>query len=115
MRNKHRNTLEYAGANNPLWICGVNGITEIKGDKMPVSAHIGRQQPFSVHTLVPVKGDMIYLITDGFADQFGGPQHKKFMYKPLKSLHADSYNLPVEQQKNSWKAHWMTGKKNWSR
>lgn len=86
-RNGDRSICEakWAGANNPVWIISGKQLTEIKADKQPVGKFI-HNTPFTTHLLNLHKGDSIYLITDGFADQFGGPRGKKYKYKNLKEL-----------------------------
>jgi serine phosphatase RsbU (regulator of sigma subunit) len=97
--------VEFAGANNPLWILKGNStntedVIEIKGDKQPVGAYEHRK-PFTNHSVQLDKGDALYLFTDGFADQFGGERGKKFKYKPFRELIAKNSNLPMEQQRTS--------------
>jgi len=85
--NKSSNEITWAGANNPLWIWKKesNEIVEIKPNKQPIGKHFD-MQPFTSHPVALEKGDRIYLITDGYADQFGGPESKKFKSKNLKNL-----------------------------
>ena len=82
--NKNTNELTWAGANNPLWILkeNVSEIIQIKGNKQPVGLH-SNPLPFSTHSVFLAKNDQIYIFTDGIADQFGGPNGKKFKYKQL--------------------------------
>jgi serine phosphatase RsbU (regulator of sigma subunit) len=61
---------------------------ETKGDKMPVSIH-ETMPGFTSHNVSIEKGDAIYLFSDGYPDQFGGPRGKKFMYKAFKKLLCD--------------------------
>ncbi|MDQ3048555.1 MAG: tetratricopeptide repeat protein [Bacteroidota bacterium] len=75
-------TLEWAGANNPLWISRNGEIIKFRPDKQPIGKFETRK-PFSNHSFQLVAGDCIFLFTDGYADQFGGPEGKKFMYKRL--------------------------------
>ncbi|MBL0328890.1 MAG: SpoIIE family protein phosphatase [Bacteroidetes bacterium] len=79
------NSLEFAGANNPLWIYttdnGEKKLVQIKGDKRPIGYFQGRGLPFTNHSVDYKAGDVAYLFTDGFADQFGGDAGKKFKYK----------------------------------
>lgn len=78
--NKHSMQIQWSGANNPLWYIGENGLTELKADKQPV----GKSEstfPYTAHDIQDKKGEMYYLFTDGYADQFGGPRGKKFKYK----------------------------------
>jgi serine phosphatase RsbU (regulator of sigma subunit) len=71
---------------------------EIRADKMPV-AYYERMDKFTTHEIDLMKGDILYLFTDGYADQFGGPAGKKFMYKPFKKLLFRHAHLPMDQQK----------------
>lgn len=92
--------VQWSGANNPLWIIKRNSqtIDEIKADKQPVGKYSDRKE-FTEHNLVLEKGDKLYLFTDGYADQFGGPKGKKYKYKQLEDLLISSSKLPLEQQK----------------
>lgn len=84
--NKPDNTLEFAGANNPLWILRGQEFIEYKADKMPIGAYLEAEVPFSSTVISLQKGDVIYLSTDGYADQFGGEKGKKLKYKPFMEL-----------------------------
>lgn len=98
--NPHTRELLWAGANNPLWLLRRGELQEVRADKQP----IGKQEnplPFTTHSFLLEKGDMIYLLTDGYADQFGGPAGKKFKYKPLKTLLYGLSTQPVDQQKQA--------------
>jgi len=75
--------VEWAGANNPLWIVREGVCLEWKPDKHPISYYRGEDKPFTRHRILLEPGDAVYLFTDGFADQFGGPKGKKFKYKQL--------------------------------
>jgi serine phosphatase RsbU (regulator of sigma subunit) len=81
--DENNRTVEFAGANNPLWIIRNGVLEEIKGNKQPIGFHEGVSQPFIQHSIPLNKGDTLFLLTDGFADQFGGPNGKKFKYKQL--------------------------------
>jgi len=110
--------LEYAGAYNSLYIVRSAdqpapdpGITksdrplqksgwvlyEIPADKMPI-AHYDVMDKFTNYDIQVFKGDKIYLFTDGYADQFGGPKGKKFMYKPFKMLILEHAGQPMVNQ-----------------
>jgi serine phosphatase RsbU (regulator of sigma subunit) len=106
--NSKNNKCYWAGANNPLWIIrkektngsfddSANMIEEIKGDKMPVSIHV-KMNEFTHHEVQLEEGDRIYLFSDGFQDQFGGPKGKKYKSKPLKRLLAETSELPIAEQ-----------------
>jgi tetratricopeptide (TPR) repeat protein len=90
--------LEFAGANNPLYYIRNNEFFEIKGDKMPIAIH-PIMDPFKVNNLKLEKGDCIYLFTDGLADQFGGLNSRKFMYKQFKQILLQNSYKPMSEQK----------------
>ncbi len=93
--------LQYAGANNPLWIVrkGAEGVVllETKADKQPIGKFDYRK-PFTNHIIQLEEGDCVYMFTDGYADQFGGPQGKKFKYKTLKDLLLSMYDKNMQIQ-----------------
>lgn len=92
-------TLQFAGANNPIYIINNNELNEIKGDRMPVGIHINFNKPFTNHTINLESNDQIYLFSDGYADQFGGPRGKKFRYKQFKELLVNISHEPMNIQK----------------
>ncbi len=79
--------LQYAGAFNSLWIIkdGMDEVFEVKADKQPIGKYENRVD-FTNHKMELSKGDIIYLFSDGFADQFGGEKGKKFKAGNLKML-----------------------------
>lgn len=81
--------LQYAGANNPLWIIRNGEIIEAKADKQPIG-QFDSPEPYTTHDFDLVAGDSIYMFTDGYVDQFGGglngAKGKKFKAKALKEL-----------------------------
>ena len=77
--------LEYSGANNPLWIIRKGEIITTKADKQPIGQYDDRQ-PYTNYELQLQDGDIIYIFSDGYVDQFGGPKGKKFKSKALKTL-----------------------------
>ncbi|MEO6302829.1 MAG: tetratricopeptide repeat protein [Bacteroidia bacterium] len=94
---ENNNTITYAAANNKPILISENKLVELKCDKMPVG--IGEKAlPFSDFSFEGKKGDMLYLYTDGFPDQFGGPKGKKFKYKQLEELLLENNNLDVYKQ-----------------
>lgn len=88
----------WAGANNSLWYLNNGESLEIKADKQAIGK-TDNPLPFKTHYLKLKKGDMLYLFTDGFADQFGGEKGKKFKYKPLKEMLTSNHGLPLSEQK----------------
>jgi len=99
-----------ASAFNPVWIVRGGIVNEIEADRMPVGRHELDQVQFALQSVDIQKGDVVYCLTDGYADQFGGPKSKKFMYKRLKDFLAINASLPMTEQKellilefNTWK------------
>jgi serine phosphatase RsbU (regulator of sigma subunit)/Tfp pilus assembly protein PilF len=88
----------YAAANNKPLIIRNGLIMELNADKMAVGRSPKEDTPFSLFTEELHEGDMLYLYTDGFADQFGGPKGKKFKYKRLNELLASISALSVQEQ-----------------
>ncbi len=91
--------LIYAAANNPIWIVRDKSFIVLKGDRMPVGRHTKENIPFIQYEFDLQSSDMIYTLTDGFADQFGGPKGKKFMYKQLENLLVSISNKSMNEQK----------------
>lgn len=96
--NYETNILTYAGANNPLIMIRNNEIIEIKANKQPIGEFENRV-PFTTHEIKLEKGDCIYVYSDGYADQFGGPKGKKFKGKALKDLLLKLNDLPMKEQR----------------
>jgi serine phosphatase RsbU (regulator of sigma subunit)/Tfp pilus assembly protein PilF len=94
------NKLEFAGANNPLYLIKNDELIEIKGNKMPVGYYL-KMQEFTQHELEVSKGDKLYIFSDGYADQFGGSEGKKFKYSQFKELLTSVQNMPMAQQKET--------------
>ncbi len=83
--DKVQKTLSFAGANNPLYFVRNGEFQEIKGDNMPVGIN-DKMNSFTQHTFNIQRGDTVYIFSDGYPDQFGGPRAKKFMYSNFKAL-----------------------------
>ena len=89
-----------SAANNPVWIVRGSETIEIKPDKMPVGKHDKQDVSFTQQIIDIKKGDVIYTLTDGFSDQFGGSLGKKFMSKKLRELLSKNAHLPMEEQRS---------------
>lgn len=96
--NKTSNALTYSAANNAPIVITNNSIIELEKDKMPVGKG-ELLESFSLKTIEVKKGDTLYLYTDGFADQFGGPKGKKFKYKKLNELLLSVSNEKMDKQR----------------
>jgi serine phosphatase RsbU (regulator of sigma subunit) len=101
--------ITWSGANNPLWYFEEGELKEIKADKQPVglSDHAG---PFATHQVDCRPGTVIYLFTDGLADQFGGPQGKKFKYRQFEELLSEIHMRPMKEQMEKILQKFMTWK-----
>jgi len=95
--DKKKKTAFWSGANNPLWKISTNNLSEIKADKQPIGK-TDQPKPFTTHTMQINSGDVFYLFTDGFADQFGGEKGKKFKYQQLKELLININNTSLNEQ-----------------
>ncbi len=110
--NHETNIVQFSGANNPLYIItndkrnltgfknllGIEGFYETKPNKMPIAIY-EKMDNFTTHEIQLEKGDQLYMFSDGFADQFGGPKGKKFKYKPFKKLLLENADKPMTKQK----------------
>lgn len=104
--------LEFAGANNPLFLLRNDELIETKGDKMPVAIH-QHMEPFTNHQLTVHEGDSLYIFSDGYPSQFGGPEGKKLMNKNFRAIILEMKDLPmseqrlrIEQQFISWQGNY---------
>jgi serine phosphatase RsbU (regulator of sigma subunit) len=116
--DKKTQILEFAGAYNPLYIVSTNTLYdfdvelipdmisdeglklyEMKVDRFPIGSFSENQQLYQNHSVKLSKGDTVYLFSDGFADQFGGPQGKKFRYKQFKQLFLSINDKSMDEQK----------------
>jgi ligand-binding sensor domain-containing protein/serine phosphatase RsbU (regulator of sigma subunit) len=92
--------VEYAGAYQPLYHVRDGKVTVYKADRFPIGMTDGQARKiFSNYRIDVMRGDMLYIFTDGYADQFGGEEDKKFKTVKIRALLAELYKLPVEEQK----------------
>lgn len=102
--HKHSNEVLFTGANNPIYIVSNDELKQIKGDKFPVGAFVEDQiQKFTTKRFTVNKGDCIYLFSDGFADQFGGDNGKKYKYAPFQQKLITISDLPLPEQRKQMK------------
>ncbi|MBK7667173.1 MAG: tetratricopeptide repeat protein [Sphingobacteriaceae bacterium] len=90
--------IRWAGANNPFWYIKEGEFKELTPNKQPIGKTIS-PSPFTTQIIELSKGDSLFLFTDGFADQFGGDQGKKFKYKQFKDLLLSTSAKNIEAQK----------------
>lgn len=93
-------TLQFAGANNPLILIRNNELTHVKGDKMPIGIHLRGDIPFTNYEMPIQKGDVLYTFSDGYVDQFGGGDGRKFMIKHFKELLLEIHHKPMSEQRD---------------
>jgi len=109
--HKHKNIVEFAGAMNQMFFIRDDKITEIKGDRFSVSpVNYLTYGSFTNHVINIEENDMIYLFSDGYVDQFGGPDDKKFKYRRFRHMLLNNYEKPLQEQKeilrrviNTWR------------
>jgi len=91
--------LEWAGAYNPLYLIRKGEFMEYKADKMPIAIHMNDHLPFTNNEIAVQKGDTFYISSDGYADQFGGTEGRKFMSKKYKEMLLQIWDKPMDEQK----------------
>lgn len=108
--NTETNSLQFAGAFNPMYIIRNKELLEFKGDRMPVGVYILEKTEFKTHEVDLQPGDNIYIFSDGFSDQVGGEKEKKFMAKNLREMLIEHSDKPLAEQKEIYEstlAKWM--------
>ena len=93
------NQLQYAGAHNPLYLIREGELSEIEADKMPIGISVFKEQSFTNNEIQLEKDDVIYIFSDGYADQFGGENNRKFLSRNFKQLLIDNHKQSMENQK----------------
>lgn len=97
--DQERSVVEYAGAYNPLYLFRDGNLKQIKADRFPVGTFIGEKaRKFTNHVIEVKSGDVLYIFSDGFADQFGGPKGKKFMQSRFRDLLRDIHTKSLDEQ-----------------
>lgn len=106
-------TLEYSGAFNPIYIVRNHEIIELKADRIIVGPDYGvGRKNFTLHSLQVEEGDIIYMFSDGYVDQFGGPEGKKFKYRRFRHLIMSIHGLAMDEQEEKLSGNmqdWMGG------
>jgi len=105
--------MQYAGAYNPLYIFRNNELIEYKADRMPIGIYVKEKESFTNNDIDLQKGDVFYLASDGYQDQFGGEDGRKFKTKNYKQLLLDIHQKPMAEQKeilnntiDKWRGKW---------
>jgi serine phosphatase RsbU (regulator of sigma subunit) len=97
--HKSRKSLEFSAAYNPLFIVQNGEIKEYKGDRMPIGIYVGEKKSFTNFEINVNRGDIIYIFSDGYSDQFGGPDCTKYKKSNLRKLLSDIHIKPMAEQK----------------
>ena len=92
-------SMEYAGANRPLYLVRDGEVQHKRPDRMPIGIYEQDPLPFKKHTIKLKKGDSIYLFSDGYVDQLGGPLRKTFRAINFRKLLLEVQDQPMEKQK----------------
>ena len=97
--NRKTKLVEYAGAFNPLYYVRDGEVQVVRGNRFPIGIFDGSQiESFDNHEFIQKDGDVFYIFSDGYADQFGGPNNKKFKYKPFREMLLEISSQPFSQQ-----------------
>ncbi len=106
-----KNTMEYAGANRPLYLIRNNTVEEIKPDKLAIGGfRLNTEATFRNHFLKLSSGDSIYIFTDGYVDQFGGGKSKKMLSKRLREQLLSIQHLSMHEQEKVLSKYFDTWK-----
>jgi len=97
--NKNLYQIEYATAMNPICLVKNNEIHILEGDRFPIGKYTDVINKFTNHVIQVEKGDTIYMFSDGYADQFGGPKGKKLYKKNFYNILLEASKWPIEHQK----------------
>ena len=104
--------IEYAGAFNPMFHIRDGVLSEYKPNNQPIGVYAGKKVPFTNHKIKVKKGDMIYISSDGYPDQFGGPKGKKFLKKRFSDMILKASMQPISAQEKLIETtlkDWMEG------
>ena len=91
--------IHYSGANSPLYLIRDGELQRVDADKMPIGIHRSLDKTFTNHILTPGNGDLIYIFSDGYADQFGGEHGKKFKYRAFREMLLEIHREPLARQR----------------
>lgn len=99
--SKNLQKLQFAGAHNSLFVFRDNEVFELKANKFSIgSSRRIKEMEFTDQSFDIQKGDMIYMFTDGYKDQIGGPENKRFFAKPFRILLQEISTLEITEQRN---------------
>ncbi len=99
--DREAGTVHYSGALNPLYLIRDGVLKVVKADKISIGSLDDANKKFTTHRIDLRSGDMIYIFSDGYVDQFGGKEDRKFMYAPFRKMLLNIWNQPVRTQKST--------------
>jgi len=109
--NLETRQVEYAGAHRPLYVMRNGILEEIKGNRFPVGGGIFKNQTnFTTYRISLDSGDSIYFCTDGYCDQFGGPENKKFGVRQLRQIIGKVHSMPMREAHHVFEEEWESWK-----
>lgn len=105
--------MQYSGAYNPLYLFRNNELMEVKADRMPIGIYIKEKESFTNNEIDLQKGDVFYIFSDGYQDQFGGEDGQKFKTKNYKQFLLEIHQKPMAEQReildkriDEWRGDW---------
>jgi len=111
--DKSKNELHFAGAHNSMYLVNGNNLTEYPADSRPIGiSRVDVNKSFTNHIIPYSEGNVWYVASDGYADQTGGANKKKFYYQPFRDLLLEVSILPMEKQHEKIKStmeNWKQG------
>lgn len=111
--NMEEKEVVFAGAHRPLFVVRNGNLEEIKGNKFPIGGGIFKNQTSFTSTMIKLNhGDAVYFCTDGYCDQFGGPDGRKFGTKQLREIIVKLHSIPMKEAKLIFEDQWETWKGN---
>jgi serine phosphatase RsbU (regulator of sigma subunit) len=108
--DKELKNMEFAAANNPLFLIRNKEILIYKADKMPIGVSFRREYDFALHNIDLQKGDKCYIFSDGYVDQFGGDRNGKFLVKRFRELLVEINYLDMSAQRERLHAEFLNWK-----
>jgi serine phosphatase RsbU (regulator of sigma subunit) len=108
--DKKKKSIQYSGAYNNLYLIRNSELIEYRADRMPIGIYEHANNNFTRHDIATEEGDIIYMFSDGYADQFGGPDNKKYKYSTLKESLMKIHKLPLQKQKEKLEKEFLKWK-----
>ena len=108
--DKSKKTLQYSGAYNNLYLIRNDELIEYHADRMPVAIFDDKDSGFKSNNIDIEDGDMLYMFSDGYADQFGGPGRRKYRYDSLKRFLLSIHKKPLKIQQQELEKEFLSWK-----